>query len=542
MSTGDLELMREYAAEGSQAAFAELVARHLDLVYSAARRQVRSPDLAAEVAQTAFLALARHAHRLKADTSLAAWLYVVTRRAALDVLRRESRHQARERAAAELAAMDHRASAWTAIEPLLDEAMEGLAERDRTAILLRYFDNKSLREVGVSLGTSEDAAQKRISRALDQLRTFFAGRGVAVGATALAANLSAGAVQAAPVGLGLTISSATAVAAAAPLIATETFHTLTVTTLQKVILGTTLLAVVGAGFYGTQIVSRQRVEIAALRDQVARVSADNRRLQSDRADDARLLGDAQVALDSARATSATGAGAGALPTSADPAMETELKAVLARVVTLKESFAKNPERQIPEMRYLKDQDWINAASRHKLGTVEDTSAALADVRASAKLNFAELMARALWKYSQANEGQIPTDISLLGPFFNPGVPAEALARYGIVRAGKLADLPAETIVIADLAPKDGLPDGELYISGPRTRPGQGNFMTHSGSYSDVASPIVRAVAGYLKANAGAAPSDSAQLAPFLPTPVDPAKLRGYWKAAGLPGDFHAPRD
>src|SRR3954471_6144221 len=112
MSMSDLELLQTFRDEGSQEAFAELVARHVDLVYSAARRQVRSPDLAAEVAQSAFIALARHAHRLKPGTSLSAWLYVVTRRAALDVLRRESRQQARDRAAGEIAAMKTTPSAW----------------------------------------------------------------------------------------------------------------------------------------------------------------------------------------------------------------------------------------------------------------------------------------------------------------------------------------------------------------------------------------------------------------------------------------------
>src|SRR3954471_20332989 len=115
MSMSDLELLQTFRDEGSQEAFAELVARHVDLVYSAAKRQVRSPDLAGEVAQSAFIALARHAHRLKAETSVGAWLYVVTRRAALDVLRLESRRQMRERVAGELSDMKTNSPEWTEI-------------------------------------------------------------------------------------------------------------------------------------------------------------------------------------------------------------------------------------------------------------------------------------------------------------------------------------------------------------------------------------------------------------------------------------------
>src|SRR6185503_19511940 len=114
-----------------------------------------------------------------------AWLYQVTRRSAIDVVRRESRRQLREQIATEMNAINATAADWTHIEPLLDEAMQALDETDRSAVLLRYFENKSLRDVGQTLGTSEDAAQKRVSRAVERLREFFAKRGVTVGASGL---------------------------------------------------------------------------------------------------------------------------------------------------------------------------------------------------------------------------------------------------------------------------------------------------------------------------------------------------------------------
>jgi RNA polymerase sigma factor (sigma-70 family) len=213
MKANDLDLLRQYAAEKSEEAFTALVNRHLNLVYSSALRQVRSPQLAEEVAQSVFSDLARNAVKLKSDTILSAWLYQVARRTAIDLVRKEARRQLRERVALEMTAMNSNVSDWTQVEPLLDEAMAALEASDRAAILLRYFENKSLRDVGQTLGTTDDAAQKRVSRAIERLRDFFAKRGVPVGAGGLATVISANAVQAAPVGLAATISSAAALAA-----------------------------------------------------------------------------------------------------------------------------------------------------------------------------------------------------------------------------------------------------------------------------------------------------------------------------------------
>jgi hypothetical protein len=132
-------------------------------------------------------------------------------------------------------AMNATADDWTQIEPLLDEAMHALDDTDRTAVLLRYFENKSLREVGETLGTTDDAARKRVSRAVDRLREFFAEHGVNVGASGLAVVISTNAVQAAPVGLAVTISTAAVIAGttiATTAIATAT-KTIVMTTLQK---------------------------------------------------------------------------------------------------------------------------------------------------------------------------------------------------------------------------------------------------------------------------------------------------------------------
>src|SRR6185503_16749701 len=122
MSDTDLELLSRYTRDRAEDAFSEVLRRHLDLVHSAALRQVRSPQLGEEVAQSTFIKLARHAHQLAPNSILAAWLYQVARRESIDVIRREARRQLREQIAVEMIAMNATANDWTQFEPLLDDA------------------------------------------------------------------------------------------------------------------------------------------------------------------------------------------------------------------------------------------------------------------------------------------------------------------------------------------------------------------------------------------------------------------------------------
>jgi RNA polymerase sigma factor (sigma-70 family) len=267
MSATDLELLARYTLLRAEDAFAQLVRRHLDLVYSAALRHVRSPQLAEEVAQSAFADLARQAHRLAPQTILVAWLYQVTRRTAINLARSEARRLLREQTATEMIAMNATASGWTHIEPLLDEAVSALDDTDRAAVLLRYFENRPLREVGEHLGVSEDAAQKRVSRAVERLREYFSKRGVTIGAGGLAALISTNAVQSAPVGLAVTISAAAALAGKT--IAATATQAIAMTTLQKTVIGAALAAAVGTGIYEARQASQQRDRVQALGEQHA---------------------------------------------------------------------------------------------------------------------------------------------------------------------------------------------------------------------------------------------------------------------------------
>src|SRR5437867_4125872 len=156
----DFELLRDFARAGDQPAFATLARRHLNLVYATAVRKVQDPGAAEEVAQNVFLALARKAWRFAPDDSLPAWLYRAALLESKEWLRGELRRRHREQAAAELATtmnIPNEQLALRALLPLLDEALLSLREKDRAALLLRFYEDKSLRELGAALGIGQDA-------------------------------------------------------------------------------------------------------------------------------------------------------------------------------------------------------------------------------------------------------------------------------------------------------------------------------------------------------------------------------------------------
>src|SRR5262245_62151621 len=168
----DAQLLRRYAEAGSESAFSELVSRHIDLVYSAALRQVGGDShLAQDVAQTVFADLARKARTVSGQRVLTGWLYQATRFASSKVIRTERRRANREKEAAAMQELASDAN-WEQLRPVLDEAMGRLSSKDRDAVLLRYFERKELSAVGDALGTSEEAARKRVGRALERLRRY----------------------------------------------------------------------------------------------------------------------------------------------------------------------------------------------------------------------------------------------------------------------------------------------------------------------------------------------------------------------------------
>ena len=210
----DHELLRQYAQNRSQDAFRTLVERHLPMVYGAACRLSRNPHLAEDVAQKVFITLAKKSSSISSGQLLAGWIYNTTRYVALHEMRTEQRRQEREQTALtmqDLAASSEPDKIMEQLEPALSE----LDEDDRGALVLRYLENRSLREVGEELRISEDAARMRVNRALEKLRNIFGRRGVAVTSVVLLAALSStNASAAVPAGLvASTISAATATSA-----------------------------------------------------------------------------------------------------------------------------------------------------------------------------------------------------------------------------------------------------------------------------------------------------------------------------------------
>jgi RNA polymerase sigma factor (sigma-70 family) len=215
----DAELLRAYVERADESAFAALVERHKGLVYASALRQTSDASLAEEITQAVFIILARKAATLRPGVILSGWLFRTTRFAASDALRGEQRRSHREHEASLMNSHDHEphhdeAAAWQEIAPVLDESLSRLNEADRHALLLRFFEQKKMADVGHALGLTEEGARKRVQRALEKLRGLLGKRGVVVPSALLATALVANAAPAAPV----TLIAVSTVAATSPLV------------------------------------------------------------------------------------------------------------------------------------------------------------------------------------------------------------------------------------------------------------------------------------------------------------------------------------
>ncbi|HEY4416367.1 MAG TPA: sigma-70 family RNA polymerase sigma factor [Verrucomicrobiae bacterium] len=436
----DAQLLRDYAGYGRETAFHEIVTRHADFVYSAALRQVEASDIAADLTQTVFVDLARKAqhvsNQLPPHASLAGWLYRSTRYAALNHLRDTRRRRTNERLAMEQLLTDSEPAVnWEQIRPVLDEAMDTLSDEDREALLLRYFKNLDFRTTGLTLGVSDDAAQKRVSRALERLREFFTKRNVTIGASGLAVLISANAVQSAPIGLMVTISAAavltgTAVSTSAVVAATKT---IAMTAFQKIIVLTAFSTALGIGIFEKHQAAQLQNQIQRLQqqqsllpkelsewqtknidtaNQLAVLIAENERLKSnpDKLELLKLRGEISQLkeIENLKANDPTVAAA---------------KSWLDRIDELKEYLKQHPSEKIPEFQFLTEPGWLSATdpsmSGSKTADYYRTVTELLKFRAQEK--FGVLIQMALSKYASANDGQFPTDLSQLQPYCDANV-------------------------------------------------------------------------------------------------------------------------
>jgi hypothetical protein len=361
--------------------------------------------------------------------------------------------------------------------------------------------------------------QKRLTRAVERLREFFAKRGVTVGASGLVVVISANAVQAAPVGLAVTISSAAVLAgttvtttAVATGIATKA---IVMTTLQKTIIGVTLAVAVGTGIFDARQISRLRGEVQTLQQQHAIVAEENDRLLREREQAANRL--AALAKDMARTK--------AIPTELlrlrgeMSRLGAELReSPMTRIASLKRKLEQMPDKRIPELQFLTEKDWAMAAWDADLETQNGVRQALNVLRERAIDRFlGEMMTPAIQKYLAANGGLLPADLFQLKPYFETPVTDEMLQRYKLLQTGKPNEDEDLVRLIAHV--------DEEYDSHHRM-----SLNASMGEpFNGVADAVKIAAAEFANANNGQLPSDASQLSAYLKQSIDAATIQKYLK-------------
>ena len=539
-------LLAEYRRTGSDAAFRELVTQYVDLVYSTALRLVNGDaHRAQDVSQTVFVDLARMARTLANEVLLGGWLHRHTCFVAVNLMRGERRRQSRERQAAEMNALQNHSEAdYSLVAPLLDEAINELGEEDRAAILLRFFEQHDFRAVGLALGSNEDAARMRVNRALEKLEESLKRHGVTTTAASLGVVLTANAVQAAPVGLAVTISTAAALTGTT--LATTTTATaikaIAMTTLQKTVITATLAIVAGVGIYEARQASQLREQnltlqqqqaplidqinqsksqskeaanrLSALADEIERLKGNSGELLRLRSEVARLRRESQEL-----------AQAGSLAATTDEAESAE-KSLLDRVKLLKQRLERFPSEKNPEFQFLTEFDWLQAA-RRKLETDGDYRGAFSLLRQDGEHHFLQMAETALRKYLATNSQVFPTEMSQLTPFFDAPPPDEILQRYHVV--------PKDSIPEATISGPSGgwiitlkSPDTEaLYMLG--TNGVSGTHHDESNSMGILAPAMKAALEAAPEIN-GRKGIDLPELAPYLTTPEQKAAFQRLMKS------------
>ena len=400
--TDDLQLLERYARQGSEEAFGQLTARHLNMVYSAALRQVGGEaSLAQDVAQLVFTNLARKAAALCTQARgqaiagtdkdrcflLVGWLHRDTRYTALELLRKESRRRHREQEAVAMQLLDAQdpPADWSQIRPLLDETLDRMPVADRHALLLRFFEQRSFGEIGVALGVGEDAARKRVNRALDQLREILGRRGVTATSVALSGLLMSQTVQTAPAGLAAALATASVAAAAS---SSSTAATLIQTMISsKATFGLVTAATLGlSATVGLQHRSNQRyqTENAELRAQLARppASAPQPASTIDPGELARLR-----------------------------AEHNELLRLRGEVTQLRRSLAEAAKAAVAEGKRADDNDGSTPEAEAKARAEEERSLAIA------RMTYVKHWALAFFLYAEAHQDRFPDTFEEASKYF-----------------------------------------------------------------------------------------------------------------------------
>ena len=535
----DQQLLRDYAEHHSDAAFGELVRRHIDAVYSAALRLTGEEQSARDTTQAVFVVLAQKAASLTGHPVLSGWLHTTARNQACKSIRAEARRRICEQEAAtmnQLLATGADAT-WQHIAPHLDDALGELTEADRDALMLRYFEKKSAPEMAGLLGITEEAAQKRVTRAVERLRELFSRRKVTIGTGSLVVLISANAVQSAPIGLAAVITT-TALAGAA--ISTSTVlaatKTIAMTTLQKTLITAALVTTVGAGIFEAHQAAQLREQNQVLQQQQAALAGQLRQLQGERDDATNRL--ATSAEDSAttknnntellklraevtrlRQASADTSGA------QNDARAALVKSWLAREDQLRQSVEQYPARAIPEFKLLSSQQWLDAAMNARFDTDEQLQKNLAELRSTAENNFASQALDAIKKYAATNNGEFPADISRLQPYFSPPMDDAILQRWKVAPGSANPGVGVGDMIITEKAPVDAAVDRQWAIGAN----GYGSSTYLLGDMSAEIATLKPVLKAYTADHGGAGPSDPSQVLPYLTTPEQQAAYQKLMK-------------
>jgi RNA polymerase sigma factor (sigma-70 family) len=494
------ELLLDYARNRNEAAFAEFVRTHVDLVYSAAKRRFGGDSHpAAEVTQEVFIAVARHAARLAQHPVLSAWLHASTRNAAANFRRRELRHERQKQTFEAMQNLDTPAKPeGDALNVVLDPAIDDLGESDRHAIMLRFFDNRSYPEIGTILGLREEAARMRVARALEKLRTHLARRGVASTAAALGGALSTHAIASAPAGLAATVSVKAAAAAGS----THALGALYFMSMNKLYVATAAAAILAA-VAGVAYKAGANSKAAPARVPArANISADANFL--DETDKRATALTTWVSDKNSRRP----------PTASAATMEAEEK-----IVVLRDVLARLPEQGIPELKLATNADW-HVAVDGKLETPDDYRRALAKLRSLAESRFGKLAQPALRDYLQANNQQFPSDASQLQSFVGADVDLAMLQRYKIAPSGEIANVRmGGDWIVTQRELIDSEYDNHLVI-GPN---GFGSCSSTQSASARAVATLKPVMAAY-KAARGERFSDVSELLPYANTPEQRAAI------------------
>jgi RNA polymerase sigma factor (sigma-70 family) len=413
----DADLLQCFVATGSNPAFAALVQRHLPLVYATACRRLNGDThRAQDVAQLVFTLLARKAGSLRRHPSITGWLHTTTHHLATKTMRSELRRTARENTAEALRRQTGDDVAWESLRPVIDDALHDLPETERLAVLLRFFQNETFAAIGARLGLSESSARGRTDRALERLQAGLSRRGVTSTGAALGTALAAQATFAAPAGL------ASAIAANAAVGATGTLLFMSTSTLKFGALSATLLAGAAGLFWQNQTNTRLRDENAALITELGNVRRTAQANERKSILVARELTAAQEELARSRT-------AAVAPESAS---NTAVVAWTARVANLRQRIASQPEQAIPELRFLSEDDWLDAA-RQPLETEVDYRKALAKLRNTAEQSFGnKYLQPALRRFAQNNGNAFPGDLTQLQSYFDEPIEGAILDRWTVM--------------------------------------------------------------------------------------------------------------